>query len=69
MRDDARVICNSNIIALGMALVACQRFPELSSVILPIGIGATVLFEISGPVLTREALTRMGEVKRAQSVD
>lgn len=67
MRDDARVICNSNIIALGMALVAFHRFPALSSVILPIVIGATVLFEISGPILTRPALTQMGEIRLARS--
>ncbi len=50
-----------------MALVASHRFPALSSVILPIVIGATVLFEISGPILTRPALTQMGEIRLARS--
>ena len=49
-------------VALGMALVATQRFPELADTILPIVIGATVLFELIGPVLTRKALTSVGEV-------
>jgi hypothetical protein len=49
-------------VALGMALVATQRFPQLSDVILPVVIGATVLFEIMGPVLTRQALVRMDEI-------
>jgi len=49
-------------VALGMALVATQRFPQLSDVILPVVIGATVLFEVVGPVLTRQALVRMDEI-------
>jgi Kef-type K+ transport system membrane component KefB len=49
-------------VALGMALVATQRFPDLADTILPIVIGATVLFELIGPVLTRKALVRVGEV-------
>jgi hypothetical protein len=50
-------------VALGMALVATQRFPDLADTILPIVIGATVLFELIGPVLTRKALVRVGEVR------
>ncbi len=69
MRDDARVICNSNIIALGMALVASHRFPALSSVVLPVVIGATVLFEILGPILTRRALMQMQETHRAHAMN
>jgi hypothetical protein len=48
-------------VALGMALVATQRFPELSAIILPVVVGATVVFEAVGPVLTRWALVRVGE--------
>jgi len=43
-------------VAVGMALVACNTFPEYRSVILPIVIGATVIFEITGPVFARMAL-------------
>jgi Kef-type K+ transport system membrane component KefB len=45
-------------VALGMALVASQRFPEVGRAILPVVIAATVLFELIGPILTRLALTR-----------
>ena len=48
-------------VALGMALVAGNAFPELQSTILPIVIGATVVFELLGPLFTRWALIRAGE--------
>ncbi len=48
-------------VALGMALIASQRFPEYESIILPVVIGATVFFELIGPILARIALRRMGE--------
>ena len=40
-------------VALGMALLASYRFPELKSIILPVVIGSTIIFEIIGPVITR----------------
>jgi NhaP-type Na+/H+ or K+/H+ antiporter len=43
-------------IAMGMALVASTTFPEYRTVLLPIVIGATVVFEILGPIGTRFAL-------------
>jgi Kef-type K+ transport system membrane component KefB len=43
-------------VALGMALIAAERFPAHAAIILPVAIGATVLFELMGPVLTRLAL-------------
>ena len=46
--------------AMGMALVASSQFPEYRQFLLPIVIGATVLFEIVGPVVTRRAIRRMG---------
>ena len=49
-------------VAMGMALVATQRIPELADTLLPIIISATVFFELIGPVLTRIALKRAGEV-------
>ena len=49
-------------IALGLALVAAQSFPELESLILPTVFGSTVIFELLGPVATRFALRRAGEV-------
>lgn len=49
-------------VALGMALVAVQRFPELAQSILPVVIVSTVLFELAGPICTRYALARSGEI-------
>jgi len=51
-------------IAIGMALIASQRFPEYEQVILPVVLGSSVIFEIFGPVLTRQVLTRMGEIQK-----
>jgi len=45
-------------VALGMALVAVERFPELARELLPVTIAATAFFEIVGPVLTRLAIKR-----------
>ncbi len=43
-------------VAIGMALVASNRFPEYRQIMLPIVIASTVVFEIIGPVFTRFAL-------------
>lgn len=45
-------------VAIGMALVASNRFPEYRQVMLPIVIASTVIFEIIGPVFTRVAIAR-----------
>ncbi len=50
-------------VALGMALVAIERRPDLSEIILPVVIASTVLFELIGPVLTRTGLIHVGEVR------
>jgi Kef-type K+ transport system membrane component KefB len=49
-------------VALGAALMAVQRFPHLREQVIAVVIGATVFFEIIGPVLTRFALWRTGEI-------
>jgi Kef-type K+ transport system membrane component KefB len=49
-------------VALGLALAVSERFPELGADILPLVIVATTFFEIVGPVLTRLALSRAGDV-------
>jgi Kef-type K+ transport system membrane component KefB len=45
-------------VALGMALVASQRFPELNSIV-TIVVSATVFFEVIGPMCVRFALKQM----------
>lgn len=54
-------------VAMGMALIAAQRFPELSATILPVVIAATVIFELIGPIGTRLALLRAGDIHNHQS--
>ena len=54
-------------IALGLALIAEQRFPDLGATLLPLVIAATVVFELLGPACTRIALQRAGESGRAET--
>ena len=49
-------------VAIGMALVATNHFPEYRQVILSVVISSTVFFEIIGPVLTRLALKKARDV-------
>jgi Kef-type K+ transport system membrane component KefB len=51
-------------VALGLALIASQRLPELGASLLTVVIAATVLFELVGPPLQRLALERGGEIGR-----
>jgi Kef-type K+ transport system membrane component KefB len=53
-------------VALGMALVAAQRLPDLGPSLLGVVIAGTVLFEIVGPVCTRLALAGAGELPAAR---
>jgi Kef-type K+ transport system membrane component KefB len=45
-------------VAMGMALVAANQFPEYRQSLLTIVIGSTVFFEIIGPIFTRMALRK-----------
>jgi Kef-type K+ transport system membrane component KefB len=49
-------------VALGMALIAVERFPEYGATILSLVVVSTVIFELTGPVLTQYALHRAGEI-------
>ena len=51
-------------VALGMGLVAAERFPSVGAQLLTLLIGTTVLFEMFGPIATRVALVRSGESRR-----
>ena len=50
-------------VAIGMALLASQHFPELKDIILPVVIGSTIIFELIGPVMARKALIQAGEAQ------
>jgi hypothetical protein len=45
-------------VAIGMALLTANRFPEYQQTILSIIISTTVVFELFGPVFTSMALKR-----------
>lgn len=49
-------------VALGLALMASERYPQLGSQVLSIVIGTTVVFEVLGPIITRLALRHAGEI-------
>lgn len=46
-------------VAIGMALVAANHFPEYRQILLTVAISSTVFFEIIGPVFTRLALEKV----------
>jgi len=50
-------------VALGMALFAAQRFPEIKDIILPVVIGSTIMFEVIGPVITRRVLRHVKAIE------
>ncbi|MFP4088594.1 MAG: cation:proton antiporter [Desulfobacteraceae bacterium] len=52
-------------VALGMALVAGNHFPELKATFIPLIIGTTVFFELTGPVFTRLSVMKVGEAGQA----
>lgn len=52
-------------VALGMALVAGNHFPELKDTFIPLVIGTAVFFELTGPIFTRLAVIRAGEAGKA----
>lgn len=43
-------------VAMGMALLAAERFPESRDIILPVVVASTIIFEFVGPVLVRRVL-------------
>jgi len=45
-------------VAIGMALVASNHFPEYWQTLLSIVISSTIFFEIIGPIFTRLALQK-----------
>jgi Kef-type K+ transport system membrane component KefB len=48
-------------VAVGMALVASNYFPDLREALLAVTIGSVIVFEVLGPILTLVALRKTGE--------
>jgi Kef-type K+ transport system membrane component KefB len=56
-------------VALGLALIVSERYPELGSQVLTIVVATTIVFEILGPLITRCALHHAGELGEQSSPD
>ncbi|TPV96047.1 MAG: sodium:proton exchanger [Myxococcales bacterium FL481] len=54
-------------VALGLGLVASQRFPTIGASVLSVLLGTTFLFEVFGPIATRLSLRHAGETGQAPS--
>jgi Kef-type K+ transport system membrane component KefB len=50
-------------VALGMALAASQRFPEVVPIVLPVILASTIILEIVSPLITRQALRASGAIE------
>ena len=50
---------------LGLALLASTNFPEYGEQIMAVAIGTSVLFQIVGPLVTRQAIKHSGESGQA----
>ena len=49
-------------VAIGMATLTVGRFPELGSLISTVVLAGVLVFELFGPIITKWALTRSGEI-------
>jgi len=49
-------------VAIGMALVAAARFPELADTIILVVVVTTLFFELIGPICTRISLRKSGDI-------
>jgi Kef-type K+ transport system membrane component KefB len=50
-------------VAIGMALLAVQEFPEKAAVVLTVVVASTIILETVGPVFTRQAIRAVGANK------
>ncbi|HID96018.1 MAG TPA: cation:proton antiporter [Candidatus Latescibacteria bacterium] len=49
-------------IAIGLCLLAAREFPSVSSIVVAVGLGTTIVTEIVGPFSTKYVITKAGEV-------
>jgi len=49
-------------VALGFALLAQEKLPQYADAILPLIVGTTIIFEITGPLIARWHLSKAGEL-------
>ncbi|MDG2111291.1 MAG: cation:proton antiporter [Actinomycetota bacterium] len=48
-------------VAIGLTLLAAERFPDIGDELIAVVISATIVFELIGPVMAKMALERVGE--------
>ncbi len=65
-RDERTVVNLGNVRLFAVDGVVYGRFPQLHNAIFPVVLGATVLFELVNPLLTKWALIHAGEVPSAE---
>lgn len=56
-------------VAIGLTLLAAERFPAVADDLLAIVLSATVFFELVGPIATSVALKRVGEAHPEAQAD
>ena len=49
-------------VAIGMATLVASRFPTLGTQVNTIVLAGVLVFELIGPIITKIALTRAGEI-------
>jgi Kef-type K+ transport system membrane component KefB len=55
-------------VALGLAVITLQRFPEIGELLVSIIVSTTVIFELFGPAVTRWRLSKAQETKETKPV-
>ena len=51
-------------VAIGMAQIVAKEFPEIASTITTVVLCATLIYELFGPVITKIALQKAGEIEK-----
>lgn len=54
-------------VALGFAVVASDRLPQISELVMNVALASTLVFSVAGTILTQDALRRSGETGRLRS--
>ena len=52
-------------VAIGMAQIVAKEFPEIASTITTVVLCATLIYELFGPVITKIALQKAGEIEKS----
>ena len=50
-------------VAIGLSLIAAQQLPQFGDTIRAVVLCATLIYELTGPAITKMALTKAGEIK------